>query len=265
MAKRKRKARRKKSRKSSLKRIIRKLRRFVYKNIKVFVLVLCAIIAVVYVKDLFNKNEANRITVNSRDYNGIDISKYQGNIDWGRVAKDPKIQFVYIKASEGASNVDSKYQRNISRAQSAGIKVGSYHYFIGRKSAREQFNNFNRYVKLRDQDLIPMVDVEEAGNSLVSRKQLQDNLKEFMELIKDEYGKYPLLYSQYRFYNEKLAPEFNKYFIFIARYSSKEPTLKGGGKYNIWQYSEKGRIDGISGTVDLDRFENGTTLSDIEL
>ena len=90
-------------------------------------------------------------------------------------------------------------------------------------------------------------------------------LAEFMQLVKDEYGKYPLLYSQYRFYNDNLAPEFNKYFIFIARYSNKEPVLKGKGKYNIWQFSEKGRVAGIKGYVDLDRFANGTTIADIEL
>jgi len=62
-----------------------------------------------------------------------------------------------------------------------------------------------------------------------------------------------------------LAPEFNKYYIFIARYGTQKPVLKGNGNYNIWQYSEKGRIKGIKGTVDLNRFANGTRLADIEL
>lgn len=62
-----------------------------------------------------------------------------------------------------------------------------------------------------------------------------------------------------------LAPEFNKYYIFIARYGTQKPVLKGNGTYNIWQYSEKGSTKGIKGTVDLNRFANGTTLSDIEL
>lgn len=61
------------------------------------------------------------------------------------------------------------------------------------------------------------------------------------------------------------APAYNRYYIFMARYSKTPPTLKGDGKYNIWQYSEKGHIDGIRGTVDLDRFCNGTTLYDIRL
>ena len=198
-------------------------------------------------------------------YHGIDISKHQGRINWKTVAKDRNIQFVYIKATEGASVVDRHYQKNLREARAAGLRVGSYHFFRAYKSAREQFELFKRHVKKGQQDLIPMVDVEETGNRQVSRQRLQRNLREFMELMKKHYGKYPLLYSQYRFYNEKLAPEFNRYFIFIARYGKREPVLKGGGKYNIWQYSERGRIKGIEGYVDLDRFANGTTIRDIEL
>jgi lysozyme len=199
------------------------------------------------------------------NYDGIDISKHQGRIDWETVAQDKDIKFVYIKATEGSSVVDKLYAKNVREARAAGLKVGSYHFFRGYKTASEQFEIFKKYVKKKEQDLIPMVDVEETGNRYVERNRLQKNLQEFMELVKREYGKYPLLYSQYHFYNERLAPEFNKYFIFIARYGKEEPTLKGGGKYNIWQFSERGKIKGVKGTVDLDRFGPGTRLSDIEL
>lgn len=206
-----------------------------------------------------------RQTVDSKEYNGIDVSKHQGKINWKKVAADSKIQFVYIKATEGATLTDFRYKDNIRKARKEGLKVGSYHYFIGRKSAKEQFDNFNRLVDKSEQDLIPVVDIELKGNENISRAVLQSRLKEFMDLVKDEYGVYPIIYSQYRFYNERLAPEFNKYYIFIARYSSNKPVLKGSGKYNIWQYTERGHIDGINGNVDLDRFANGTKLSKITL
>ncbi len=199
------------------------------------------------------------------DYQGIDISKHQGSINWSVVAQDKNIQFVYIKATEGASVVDKRYEKNLREAREAGLKVGSYHFFRGYKSAEEQFALFRRYVKKEEQDLLPMVDVEELGNRQVDRKRLQAALSDLMELIKKEYGRYPLLYSQYHFYNQMLAPEFNKYYIFIARYGNKEPHLKGGGRYNVWQYTERGKIKGIKGYVDLDRFANGTTLRDISL
>lgn len=209
--------------------------------------------------------QKERTTILSDDYNGIDVSKYQGQIDWEKVASDPKIQFVYIKATEGARQVDNKYHDYVDDARKEGLKIGSYHYFIGRKSAKDQFRNFKKHIDKHTQDLIPMVDVEEAGNSSISRDELQRNLNEFMQLVKSEYGKYPLLYSQYGFYKEKLSPEFDKYFLFIARYGKNPPTLNSTGKHNIWQYTEKGEILGIKGYVDLDRFCNGTSLSDIEL
>jgi lysozyme len=201
----------------------------------------------------------------SRSYDGIDVSHHQGRINWEKVAQNSNIQFVYIKASEGATRVDKRYSENIQGARRAGIKVGSYHFFRGNKSAKEQFSNFNKYINKGYQDLIPMVDVEENGNSNITRKELQNNLREFMQLIKDEYGKYPLLYSQYKFYKSMLSPEFDRYYLFIARYGNRPPHLEGNTKYNIWQFSERGRIDGINGYVDLDCFDNGTTLKNIEL
>lgn len=207
----------------------------------------------------------NPFDVTSSDYDGIDVSKHQGKINWEKVASDRSIKFVYIKATEGRSLLDKRYKTNIAGARKAGLKVGSYHFFKANRTARDQFEHIRKHVRKSDQDLIPMIDVEASGCRGASRAQLQKTLGELMELMRKEYGKYPLVYSQYRFYNEKLAPEFNRYYIFIARYSSKEPELRGGGLYNIWQYSERGRVSGISGHVDLDRLCNGTRLGDIEM
>ena len=206
----------------------------------------------------------DEIIPESKGYDGIDVSKHQGKIDWEEVAKDKNIQFVYIKATEGRTMLDKRYRENITGARKAGLKVGSYHFFTSRRSARDQFENFRSHLNRSEQDLIPMVDVEESGCKRATRSELQKSLGEFMELMKAEYGCYPLLYSQYRFYNEKLAPEFNRYFIFMARYSSSEPVLHGQGKHNIWQYTERGKIKGIKGHVDLDRFVNGTSYRDIK-
>ena len=261
--KRKRKTTRKKRSLTSNKRSYKKHVRLLHT-----ILLLLGVLFVVLLCCKWNvKNYAKKgkTLVTSTEYDGIDVSKYQGKIDWNLVAQDENIQFVYIKASAGASKVDKKYFDYIQGAKNVGLKVGSYHYFIGRKTAKEQFNNFSKYVDKSSQDLIPMLDVEEAGNRFISRKELQRNLNEFMQMIKEEYGKYPLLYSQYRFYKEKLSPEFDKYFLFIARYSDTPPQLNGSGKHNIWQYTEKGKINGIKGFVDLDRLENGTNLADIRL
>lgn len=258
MARSKRKTTRKTSRKrrSSFWRKKRKL--FLW----LVVLLAAVLLAVVYVRR-HNSLRVDGLYAGVTQYDGIDVSKHNGKINWKTVARNRNIKFVYIKATEGSSIVDSRYRRNLQQARAAGLKVGSYHFFRGYKSAREQFALFSKHVKKGEQDLLPMVDVEQAGNSRLTRQRLQKELREFMELCKKHYGRYPLLYSQYRFYNEKLAPEFNRHLIFIARYGKTKPVLRGGGKYNIWQFSEKGRINGIEGYVDLDRFANGTKLRDI--
>lgn len=263
-------ARKKRKRRKRRKSPLRLLRKYKKKLIGLLKHAITATVAVcltlAYQRCCISHEEIHEREIDlSGPYNGIDVSKFQGNIDWKRVANDKNIQFVYIKASEGVSSVDSRYHENFKQAKKAGLRVGSYHFFLGWKPAKDQFDNFKRSVNKSQQDLIPMVDVELTGNKTISREVLQQRLDEFMQLVKEEYGKYPLLYSQYKFYNDNLAPEFNKYYILIARYSDNEPIIDGGGKYNIWQYSEKGTVDGIKGYVDLDRFANGTTLSDIEL
>lgn len=162
MAKRKRKAR-KKSNKFSFKRIFKRLRRRFRKYGKLFIIFCVSVLAFFFIKDKISDIGTNRHTITATDYNGIDVSKYQGNIDWNKVSEDSHIQFAYIKASEGSDYFDSKYNKNITQARNAGIKVGSYHFFIGRKATKDQFENFTRHVRKKDQDLIPVVDVEEAG------------------------------------------------------------------------------------------------------
>ncbi len=201
--------------------------------------------------------------ISSNGFDGIDVSKHNGKIDWKEVSDNSNIQFVYIKASEGGTLGDRRYARNIKEARNAGLKVGSYHFFTSTRSAKEQFENFRKRVNKSQQDLIPMIDVEEKGNRGCNREKLQASLKELTELMKAEYGKYPLIYSGHDFYNAYLAPEFNRHYLFLARYGGDKPQVKGGGKWNIWQYSETGRIKGIKGKVDLDRFATGTTIRDI--
>lgn len=266
MARRKRYPRRRRQQGFSVGRILRQLRRRLLRLGRTPLLICLAIVAVWVVRRVWVSHRIpSRYTITATDYNGIDVSHHQGNIDWAQVAGDSHIQFVYIKATEGSTHTDRRYRQNITAARAAGLPVGSYHFFLARRPAADQFDNFCRHVDASQQDLLPMVDVEESGCRGVSRGQLQRNLQQFMDLVRDRYGHYPLLYSQYRFYNTMLAPEFNRYYIMMARYGRRPPVLHGTGRYNIWQYTERGRVSGIRGYVDLDRFDNGTTLSDIKL
>ena len=184
--------------------------------------------------------------INPPVYHGIDVSRHQGEIDWKKVAKDKNIQFVYIKATEGATFVDKSYKRNIEGAKKYGLKVGSYHYLRNTSSIKKQFKNFTSTVDKDLQDLIPMVDVEERVD--------KDSIRLFCNLIKELYGKDPMIYGTNSSYNKYCAPEFNNYYKLIGRYGEIPPVIKGKGHYNIWQYSENGKIPGIPKPVDLDRF-----------
>ena len=197
------------------------------------------------------------------DVDGIDISHHNGKIDWKKVQKGhPEVQFVYIKATEGASWVDSNYDYNLKHARKKGFKVGSYHFFNYRVSAREQFDNFAKNVDSKKQDIIPMVDFEKYGSAKNARNAVAE-LKVFCRLVKDHYGVYPMIYTNERIYNDHLSKDFKKYHLFIANYKSRLPELKDGARYTIWQFSERGRIEGIKERVDLDRFHPDFSLNSI--
>lgn len=109
-----------------------------------------------------------------------------------------------------------------------------------------------------------MVDIEESGVKRWSASQIQDSLAVFCQLVKDHYGKLPIIYTYSNFYNNYLYEHFHNYYLFIANYNH-YPNIKGAGQHNIWQKSERGRINGIRGYVDLDVLSNGTSLDDIAL
>ena len=196
-------------------------------------------------------------------YDGIDISSYQGYIDWGKVSSDKDIRFVYIKATEGATYRSPHYIHNMTQARRYGLLVGSYHYLTSSSSIDDQFNNFSTYALKDVQDLMPMLDVEVRGNW--SRSQLIDSVNKFCDLVEDHYGVQPMIYSTMGFYNKNLTPYFNKHKLYIGRYSNSEPEINWEGEYTIWQYSENGIIPGIDAYVDLCRFRKDGWIDEILL
>lgn len=196
-------------------------------------------------------------------YDGIDISSYQGYIDWAKVSSDKDIRFVYIKATEGATYRSPHYAHNLTQARRHGLLVGSYHYLTSTSSINEQFENFSQFALKPIQDLIPMLDVEVRGNW--SRSQLIDSVDKFCQLVENHYGVQPMIYSTMGFYNKNLTPHFNKHKLYIGRYSNTEPEINWEGEYTIWQYSETGIIPGIDAYVDLCRYREDGWIDEILL
>ena len=114
-----------------------------------------------------------RHTVNQQQ--GIDVSHYQGRIDWDQVARDKNVQFVYLKATEGSDLVDDCYLRNLYGAKRVGIPVGVYHFYRPNVNVQWQLRNFSSTAEPWRHDLIPIVDVEKRGKG--SLAQFQRGLK----------------------------------------------------------------------------------------
>ena len=205
---------------------------------------------------------ASIFIVSAQSSRGIDVSRYQKNIDWAKV-RSSGISFAYIKATEGSTLQDGYFSRNYTNARKQGVAVGAYHFFRMTSSPYRQFENFKRAIGSKTMDLIPMVDVETRDGH--SKAQLQKNLDIFISLIKQHYGVLPMIYSSQEFYNKYLAPKYNRYHLYLGRYNKVPPVIEGTGTYTIWQYTESGRIAGIPTNVDICRFHSKYNLSAIKL
>lgn len=194
---------------------------------------------------------------------GIDVSRYQGTIDWATVKTDENVSYVYLKATEGASLVDKTYHYNLKEARKAGIKVGCYHFFSPTTDPVTQFNNFSNVVELKEHDLIPIIDVENRGRG--SLESFRQRLSKFLSMVEEHYGIRPIIYTSSNFYNKYLAGGYTDYKYMIARYKDEVPELTDDVKFVMWQFTANGTISGIKGPVDRSRFMDNYHLGDIML
>lgn len=200
-----------------------------------------------------------RPTVTTID--GIDVSHHQKEINWKKVA-EKNLSFVYVKVSDGATYIDNRGDYNIRHAQAAGLKVGVYHFFQMSSTPEDQFKTFSRVIDRYDLDLIPMVDVECKVNGDIGA--FHKALHSFLDMIEEKYDVVPMIYGTNRSYNELCGTDFDgKYPLYIGRYGQNRPVVKGVSVYTIWQFSEHGRVNGISTDVDLCRFRPGCSVKDI--
>ncbi len=194
-------------------------------------------------------------------FQGVDVSQYQGRIFWDTLkAKNPELQFVYLRAV-GKNNKDVNYAHNLEMAHQKGIKVGSYHFFNMAVPVQRQMDDFTSMVKLKQQDLRPVFDVEDQSLCNGDTTHLIDSVKKMVLLMERHYQCKPVIYTNQNFYNDYLAPHFNDYPLWIANYSN--PPIVKGAKPILWQKSETGHVRGIWTDVDLDQFVNGGSLRDL--
>jgi lysozyme len=192
---------------------------------------------------------------------GIDVSYYQGKIDWQKVKAmkedDVHVTFAFIKATEGLLNVDPYFLRNWREAPKAGIKVGAYHFFRPKRSGLWQANFFLQTANFEKGDLPPVVDIESLDG--VSSEKMRKELNSFIIQIEEKTKVKPIIYSGLKFYQDNLMGFYDDYPFWVAHYH--QPKLKlATDTWKFWQHSDKARINGINHVVDFNAF-NGDSLA----
>ncbi len=194
---------------------------------------------------------------NSSKVVGIDVSHYQGKINWSKVEfineKYP-IEFVFIRATQGIDKNDNQYQNNWNECKRNNIIRGAYHYYRPNENSLEQAENFIKTVKLSKGDLPPVLDIEKLPKEQ-SIENLKIGLKRFLDKIEEHYEVRPIIYTGERYYEVFLKDEFEDYTFWIANYNFIDAEINND--YLIWQFTEQAKIKGIKEKVDVNIF-NGS-------
>lgn len=193
------------------------------------------------------------------EIHGIDISHYQGKIDWEQLKnamiEGCPVRFVIIKSTEGASRLDDHFRENFNQVRDYGFIRGVYHFWSNKSSAREQAYYFLDKVHLTEGDLPPVLDIEHKPADK-SVDDFQRDVLTWLHIVEDKYHAKPIIYTYYKFKEKYLsAPVFDDYPYWIAHYYVDKIEYKGEWKF--WQHTDAGRLPGIKGYVDFNIY-NGS-------
>lgn len=194
---------------------------------------------------------------------GIDISHYQGNINWDKVhdalIDGNPISFIIIKGTEGNSMLDENFNDNFYNAREYGFIRGAYHYFVPGVDAKSQADYYLKQVHLEEGDLPPVLDFEQTGN--LTPEKVRNDALVWLRRVEKKYKVKPVLYTYYKFKMKYFSGrDFDEYPYWIAHYYV--DTLKYQGAWKLWQHTDLGQVDGIKPRVDLNVY-NGS-MYDLE-
>lgn len=200
---------------------------------------------------------------------GIDVSYWNAGIDWPKVRAAGQ-RYVFAKATEGEVYADPTFDDNWRGAKTAGLLRGAYHFFRANVDPKKQATKFIDYVKSMNDngELPPVLDLEthdgQAKDKIIARA------KTWLDLVEAAFNKKPIIYSGQYFLQDYFSevgggpPAWAKeYPLWLAQYPNvyidgAQPTLpRGWFKWTFWQYSDKGRVNGINAKVDMNVF-NGS-------
>lgn len=186
---------------------------------------------------------------------GIDVSTWQGDIDWKKVKADG-IEFAMLRSSFGKENIekqtDNKFHQNYKNAKAAGIPVGAYHYSYAKtvEDAKKEADFFLSVIEGCQFEYPVAFDIEDASQMNLGKKLITDIIMAFCERVQSA-GYYVSIYTNLDWLTNRIDMSRAKIFdVWLAQWNDK-PTYTGS--FGMWQYSAKGTVNGISGSVDMDR------------
>jgi lysozyme len=199
-----------------------------------------------------------RICADGPVVEGIDVSKWQAGIDWNLVADDG-IRFAIIRVNHGLDDIDERFAYNWAEARRVGVIRGAYQYFLPDEDPIEQAELLLSLMgPLEPDDLPPVIDVEEAAGQ--SPETIRQAIHLWSDTVEAAIGRKPFIYTAKYFWQDGVgAPDdFLDHPLWVANYNVDCPLIADPWpRWNIWQYTSTGRVDGVTGNVDRDHF-NGT-------
>jgi lysozyme len=211
------------------------------------------------INSIYSKRDSiDTSAINQTRLAGIDVSRYQYDIDWYKI-KD--IDFVFMKATEGTKISDPTFKQNWDSSKKIGIIRGAYHFYRPYVSPSDQFKHFSKRVVLESGDLPPVLDLEVRSKY---PQRMASDIKRWLVLAENHYGVKPIIYCTHSYRRTYLRDSFfSKYPYWIANYAIKELDSLTSN-WNFWQYTAKGRVEGIKYLVDKNHFK-GTRLELLSL
>ncbi len=199
---------------------------------------------------------------------GVDLSSYQEDVNFERL-KEQHIDFVYIKATEGSTHVDNSFSKKWSDAKKAGMPAGAYHYFSYYQSGVAQAENYIKTVGDLNGYLIPAIDMELSMEEVYNppeKDTVVRGLKAFVAILEEKYKVKPIIYARKDYFDKYLKDDFSDYPKWVTNYYL-PAFFDYGEDWTLWQYTDKGRLDGYSGeyNIDLNVLNNKTSLDSLTI
>lgn len=198
-----------------------------------------------------------RVTPRHHPVHGVDVSRWQGEIDWATL-RTQGANFAFIKATDGGDHLDPMFATNWRRTKEAGIKRGAYHFFYWCRVASEQAAWFIRNVPKDPDALPPVIDVEYNHLSdckrRLSAEKIREKMQVFMDILEKHYGKRPIIYTAPDFYADNLRGAFPHHPFWLRAVAQHPSQVYPDRRWVFWQYSGSGLSQGVTGKIDLNVF-----------